>query len=120
LKNPFVKFILEWLNEYDKINDDTNGWLFPSLKIRFTTHYFDFGSEKPMSIQNLDAMLKRLDPTMTSCIFRYGGSEKYLALGYTPYDMKEVGDWESTRMPEIYADKKGLTIAQRRWSEDVR
>ena len=73
-----------------------------------------------MTVQNLDSILKRLDPKMKSCLFRYGGAEKYLALGYTPYELKEIGDWSSSKMPEVYAERKGITPTQRRWSEDIR
>jgi hypothetical protein len=34
-------------------------------------------------------ILQRLDPTLTSHMFRRGASKKYLILGYTPYDPKE-------------------------------
>lgn len=73
-----------------------------------------------MSIQNYDRILQRLDPKMTSSMFRYGGSEKFLQLGYTPTELKSIGDWESSRMPEIYAERKDLNIAQRRFAEDTR
>ncbi|MFC1487028.1 hypothetical protein ACFLRN_04995 [Thermoproteota archaeon] len=64
---------------------------------------FDFLTKKPMTIQNYDRILKRLDHRMTSCLFRYGGAEKFLVLGYTPFELKEIGDWSSSKIPEIYA-----------------
>jgi hypothetical protein len=82
--------------------------------------YFKFFSERPMTVQNLDAILQRLDPTITSSFFRYFATEKYLSLGYLPHELKEVGDWSSSRMPELYAERMGLTPALRKWSEDVR
>jgi integrase len=120
LKNKFTKYILAWLQEFDQMTDNEEAWLFPSLQVVFTFASFRFSNEKPMTVQNFDRILKRLDPQMTSCFFRYGGAEKYLVLGYTPFELKEIGDWGSTKMPEIYAQRKGITAAQRRWSEDVR
>jgi integrase len=118
LRNEFTKYIIDWLNEFDKLT--RMGWFFPPLRVVFTSAYFDFNSINPMSIQNFDRILKRLDPKMTSCLFRYGGAEKYLVLGYTPYELKEIGDWSSSKMPEVYAERKGITSVQKRWSEDIR
>jgi len=112
--------IVEWLREFDLLTEDQEAWFFPVLRVVFTSAYFDFKSERPMTVQNFDRILKRLDSHMTSCLFRYGGSEKYLELGYTPYELKEIGDWSSSKMPEEYAARKGITVAQRRWSEDIR
>ena len=120
LRHKFVKYILEWLQKFDELTEDGEAWLFPALRVVFSHAFFDFSSEKPMTIQNFDRILKRLDPNMTSCLFRYGGAEKYLVLGYTPFELKEIGDWSSSKMPETYAARKGITSAQRRWSEDVR
>jgi hypothetical protein len=53
-------------------------------------------------------------------MFRYGGSEKFLQLGYSPLELAIVGDWESSLMPEVYARRKDLSVAQRRFAEDVR
>ena len=73
-----------------------------------------------MTVQNLDAILQKLDSTITSSFFRYFATEKYLSLGYLPHELKEVGDWSSSRMPELYAERMGLTPALRKWSEDSR
>ena len=120
LQHKFTRYILDWLEEFDKLTQDKEAWLFPGLKVVFTSAYFCFNSDKRMTVQNFDRILKRLDRNMTSCLFRYGGAEKYLSLGYTPYELKEIGDWSSSRMPEVYAERKGITPAQRRWSEDER
>jgi integrase len=120
LENNFTEYILVWLEEFDKLTQNVESWLFPSLRVVFTSAFFDFNSQNHMTVQNLDRILKRLDSNMTSCLFRYGGTEKYLSLGYTPYELKEIGDWSSSKMPEIYAKRKGITAAQRRWSEDLR
>ena len=120
LHNKFTQYLVDWLTEFDKLTEAKEGWFFPALRVVFTSAYFDFGSQRHMTVQNFDRILKRLDPNMTSCLFRYGGAEKYLVLGYTPYELKEIGDWSSSKMPEVYAERKGITPAQRRWSEDVR
>jgi integrase len=118
LRNKFTKYVVDWLLEFDKFTK--KGWFFPALRVVFTSAYFDFNSINPMSIQNFDRILNRLDPKMTSCLFRYGGVEKYLVLGYNPHELKEIGDWSSSKMPEVYAERKGLTPALRKWSEDTR
>ena len=124
LKNNFVQHIVNWLTEFDKltekIGDSEEAWFFPALKVVFNSGYLKFFSEKPMTVQNLNHILQRLDPSITSSFFRYFATEKYLTLGYSERELKEIGDWSSSRMPEIYAERKGITPAQRRWSEDVR
>jgi integrase len=116
--NEFVKHILSWIEEHDRLTSNNESILFPPLRVVFTSTYFDF--TKPMTIQNFDTILKRLDVDMTSCLFRYGGAEKYLRAGYTPFEMKEIGSWESSYMPEIYAQRKGITPTIRKWSDDAR
>lgn len=121
LKNKFVGYIVEWLKELDRIRPKSEDiYLFPALRVVFSSGFFDFLSEKPMTVQNFDRILQKLDPNMTSCLFRYGGAEKYLRLGYLPHELKEIGDWATSRMPELYSSRKGLTPTMRRWSEDVR
>ena len=53
-------------------------------------------------------------------MFRYGAAEKLFILGYTVYDVKEAGDWASIKMPVEYAKKKGLSVAQKKYAEDLR
>jgi len=120
LRNRFTKYVVDWLAEFDELTKLQKAWLFPSLRVVFTSAYFDFQSKNHMTVQNFDRILKGLDSKMTSCLFRYGGAEKYLVLGYTPYELKEIGDWSSSKMPEIYAERKGITPAQKRWNEDLR
>lgn len=109
LKNSFVKYVIQWLKRFDELIKDDEAWLFPPLRVVFSHAYFDFLAKKPMTIENFDRILKRLDVTITSCLFRYGGAEKYLMLGYLPHQLKEIGDWSSSRMPEIYAERRGIT-----------
>ena len=131
LEYHFTKHIVNWLQEFDKQTNDKESWLFPPLQVVFNFAFFDFHRIRvnkktgepfttSMSIQNYDRILQRLDPKMTSSMFRYGGAEKYLLLGYTPTELKSVGDWDSSRMPEIYAERKDLSVAQRRFAEDTR
>ena len=120
LQSQFTKFVVEWLEEFNKQTPEKEAWFFPSLRVVFNQAYFDFQSAKPRTIQNWDRILKRLDVRMTSCLFRYAGAEKYLALGYTERELKKIGDWESIRMPELYAERKGLSQAERRFAEDTR
>jgi hypothetical protein len=124
VKNKFVQYIVTWLTEFnkltEKISDSEEAWFFPSLRVTFNSAYFKFFSSKCMTVQNLNRILQRLDPTVTSSFFRYFATEKYLSLGYLPHELKEVGDWSSSKMPEIYAERMGLTPTLRKWSEDVR
>lgn len=124
LKNKFVKYIVNWLDEFNKLTenlkDSDDAWFFPALKVVFNSGYLKFFSEKPMSVQNLNHILQRLDQTVTSSFFRYFRTEQLLTLGYTERELKQIGDWSSSRMPEIYAERKGLTPAQRRFAEDAR
>jgi len=122
LKYPFTRYICDWLEAFDKLTDKhpnaSEYSLFPPLKIKFQNAVFNF--KKRMTIQNFDKILQKLDPSLTSCHFRYGGAEKYLLLGYSPHELREIGDWETSKMPEIYAKRKGLTKIQIQWSEDIR
>ena len=122
---------MDWLQEFDKQTADKEVWFFPPLQVFFNFAFFDFHRIRinkktgepystSMSIQNYDRLLQRLDKTMTSTMFRYGGAEKFLLLGYSPTELKSIGDWDSSLMPEIYAARKDLTPAQRRFAEDIR
>ncbi len=121
LRHKFAEYVHEWVLTFDSLAPDSpEALFFPPLRVVFSHGYFDFYSPKEMTIQNFDRILKRLDETMTSSMFRYGGAEKYLLLGYTPRELKEIGDWSTSYMPELYAARRGLTPTQKRWSEDVR
>jgi integrase len=115
LQYPFCKYVVEWREEALKLSPPEDAYLFPPYK---TVAGFIWKSH--LTVQRLDQILQRLDPTLTSHMFRYGHSEKLLQLGYTPYEVKEIGDWASTRMPEVYAERKGLTKSQKQYAEDVR
>lgn len=113
---PFCKYVVEWVNTLKSLNPPENSYLFPPFNYFAKTFQFN----KHLTIQRFDQILQRLDQTLTSHMFRYGAAEKLLILGYTPYEIKEIGDWSSSRMPEEYAKRKGLTISQRKFIKDVR
>jgi len=118
LKFPFCKYLVRWIKEIEKLGARPEWWVFP--RFHYFSHSFLFVNDKPLSIQRFDQILQRLDPSMTSAMFRYGGAEKYLEMGYSPYEVGQIGDWDSSLMPELYAKKKGITKAQKQWSDDLR
>lgn len=118
LKFPFCKYLARWIREMEKMGAEAEWWVFP--RFHYFSHSFLFKNDKPLSIQRFDQILQRLDPSMTSAMFRYGGAEKYLEMGYSPYEVKQIGDWSSSLMPERYADKKGLTKTDKQFSNDLR
>lgn len=120
LANSRPKLTRTYANLQELATSHPNYVIFPPLRVIFNSAYFDFEPVKPMTVSNLNRILQRLDPTMTSSLFRYGGAEKWLILGYTPHDLKEIGDWATSSMPEKYAEKKGISSAQREWSRDTR
>jgi integrase len=139
LQDVFVKYVLAW-QSYAKENADDDDFLFPPYRRWFG---FRFGhvdenvkhrkvkvgdkrvfkeiddSYYRLSIQRLDQILQALDPTMTSSMFRYGHTEVLFREGKDAVTVKQIGDWESTRMPEIYAERKGLTKANKQFAFDV-
>lgn len=116
LKYPFCRTFVEWIVILKEFGCEEEHYVFPPFI--YLQKRFDF--ENHLSVQRLDQILQKLDLTLTSSMFRYGHSEKLFRLGYTPFEVKEVGDWQSSRMPEIYAKRKGFTISQKKFSEDIR
>lgn len=119
IDNYFSKYIVRWYQDMEGMGAERKWWMFPRSHY-FSKYRFLFTGKKPLSIQRFNQILQRLDPSLTSSMFRYGGAEKWLSLGYTPYDVRDVGDWSSSAMPERYAKKKGLTPKQREFSKDNR
>lgn len=116
-QNKFVKYVTDWVQKLDEIKPKgAETMLFPPLRVVFTSATFDF--HHPMTVENFNRILQRLDPTMTSSLFRYGGAEKYLRRGFSREELKEIGDWSTSYMPERYAERKGLTPSQQKWSDD--
>jgi ribosomal protein L37AE/L43A len=114
----FIQPLIRWYKALEDFKLQPNAWLFP--RYHYFSKQFLFYSAKPLTIQRFDQILQKLDFTLTSSMFRYGGAEKYLRLGYTPFELKEIGDWSNSRMPEIYADRKGLLPSQKKFAEDER
>lgn len=115
---PFIQPLIAWYKALEKIKPQSDFWMFP--RYHYFSQKFLFKAEKPFTVQRFDQILQKLDFTLTSSMFRYGGAEKYLRLGYTPFELKEIGDWSSSKMPEIYADRKGLSPSQKKFAEDER
>lgn len=124
LSYPFCKYVVTWLDYVKTLKLHKDDFLFPPYKrwMGFRFGHSDEANENKLyhiSIQRLDQILQRLDPTLTSSMFRYGHTEQLFYQGYTPSDLKDIGDWESTRMPEIYAKRKGITPATEKFAYDV-
>lgn len=115
---PFCGVVVEWIETLKDLECVPESWVFPGYN--YFAGRFLFGSRKPLSVQRFDQILQRLDATLTSHMFRYGQSEKLLRLGYTPTDLKEIGDWSSSHMPEVYAKRTGWTPAQAKFAKDTR
>lgn len=126
LRNNFTKYILHWLEAFNKvtenlgIDDNSDAWFYPPLQVCFDSAWFKLYSDRPMTVQNFDYILQKIDPTITSSFFRYFRTEQLQVLGYTNEELKQIGDWSSSHMPEVYAKRRGLTPALRRFGEDVR
>lgn len=120
VKFPFCVPFIRWIKVLRTLEGaDDDSWVFP--KYHYFSNQFLLASRHytPLTIQRFDQILQRLDKNLTSAMFRYGGAEKYLRLGYTPYDVKEIGDWSNSVMPERYASKKGLTQIQKKFADDL-
>jgi integrase len=121
LAYPYVEHILRWV-EYARrrLGAPVEGYLFaPHItRIGLPKGVFDWG--RHITVKHLDRILQRLDPTVTSHHFRYGNAEKYLRFGYTPWEVAQIGDWASSKMPEEYARRKGLTPTLEKWRRDIR
>lgn len=120
MKYAFVEYVTNWLEalKSDKIPGVTSdSWLFP--KYSYVGDKWYPNSEKHLTIQRLNQILQAIDPTLTSHMFRYGHTEVLLRNGYTPYECSVVGDWSSDKLPQDYAKKKGITLEEQRFSEDL-
>lgn len=116
IEYPFCRHFVEWTKILEELGCKSEHYVFPPFIYLKKT--FEFS--KHLTVQRFDQILQRLDITLTSHMFRYGHSEKLFRLGYTPFEVKEVGDWQSSRMPELYAKRKGFTVSQRKFAEDTR
>jgi ribosomal protein L40E len=118
-KQIFMPYLVAWLQKVEEMEIPRESWLFPRYHYFSRSFLWNSNKYKHMTVERLNQILQRLDPTLTSCLFRYAGAENNLRKGYTPADLKEIGDWSSSRIPEIYAERKGLTPTQKRFSEDT-
>lgn len=109
-------YVARWVEALKGLGCEREGYVFPPFN--YIADAFQF--ERHLTVQRVNQILQRLDPTLTSHMFRYGATEKFLRLDYTPYDLKEIGDWSSTHMPETYARRMGLTRSQTKFMKDTR
>jgi len=109
------RHFLTWITELRNLECAENSYIFPPYN-RFKNGFL---FHKHLTTQRFDQVLQKLDSPLTSHMFRYGAAEKYLRRGYSLSDLMEIGDWASITMPKRYAEKKGLTEAQRRFAVDV-
>ncbi len=116
LKNPFTRYIVEWKEALEAMGAGPNSWFFP----RFSGgREFVFESEHPMTVQRLDQILQRLDPSITSHMFRYGHALALFDKGYTPFNVAVIGDWDSSSMPEVYARRFRRSTAQVQFENEL-
>ena len=118
LASPFCLHVGNWVNEMKALRLEPSALMF--LRYLYPSQNFLWYAKYPIAIQRFDEILQVLDPSMTSCLFRYGHTEKLYRLGFTEHELKEIGVWSSSRMPEIYAERKSLTPSQKRFADDVR
>lgn len=116
MEYPFCQTFVQWMTVLKELECKEEHYVFPPFI--YLEQRFDF--DRHLTVQRFDQILQKLDYTLTSHMFRYGHSEKLFRLGYTPFEVKEVGDWQSSRMPEVYAKRKGFTVSQRKFAEDTR
>ena len=130
---PYCDNIIEWIktikSNYNTVDED---YIYPPIKLKTWVDnmpVFDFrcgheedksngNSVNRLTIQRFDELLHNLDPRMSSCMFRYGQAENNLTR-YSAQQVKDMGDWESSAMPERYAKKKGLSQAEKLFADDV-
>lgn len=113
---PFCKYIVEWAETLREMKCPSDSYFIPRFNLLSKRFMFNKG----ISVQRFNQILQRLDITMFSHSFRYGASEKLMSreYGYTPHELAEIGDWETSFMPELYARRKGLTPTLKRFEED--
>lgn len=112
---PFCRIFVKWVVTLKELGCVRECYIFPPYR------YFGkcFRFDKHLTCDRFNQILQRLDNTLTSHMFRYGASEKFLRKGYTVYELQEIGDWSSIIMPSVYAKRKGLTKIQRIFAEDI-
>lgn len=115
----FVPYSMRWFEVAKKyLSPPENAYAYPPFRYRRPFMWFDWS--RHITVQMFDKMLQELDPSLTSCHFRYGGSEKYARLGYSSDEQMAIGDWSTPIMPKIYAKRKGLSFEVSKFSLDAR
>ena len=119
---PFCIHILNWLAILKELKACDSSYLFAPFSAAGNCFIFS----KHVSVRWFSKTLSKLDPTLTSCLFRPGGIEYMLkhktkdgAPKYTRADVREIVHLSTDQMVNVYADRKGLTDAQRRFAEDT-
>jgi integrase len=115
LQFQYTTYIVAWLKTLKILGAKPSSYLFP----RYNIQAHGFLWNKCMTVQRLDQILQKLDPTMSSHFFRYGNAEKYKRLGYSEDQIAEIAHMDSKTV-KIYLKRKGLTDAQQTFSEDIR
>jgi integrase len=114
LSHPLCPVVVKWIDKLKELQRDQSDFLFPTFKYKGIC----FG--RHLTNSRFNQILQHLDKTLTSSFFRYGVSEQLLKLGYSTYELKVIGDWSSEHMPSVYAARKGFTVQERRFAQDVR
>ncbi len=114
--------IMDWLKLARELGADDSSYLFPPYNTGGECFLFD----KHITRRWMSDTLSRIDPTLTTCLFRPGGIE-YMqkqkkpdgTRKYTDSDIRDIVRLSSERMVRVYGDRKGLSDAQQRFAEDV-
>jgi integrase len=116
LDYPYCKYVVEWCEVLKQFNVK-DSYLFPPLKCLPSVHFL---FDKKLTTQRFEQILHKLDNSLSTHMFRYGKTELLISRGYTSFELTEIGDWESSTMPELYAKRKGLTPALKKFEQDIR
>jgi integrase len=116
LDYPYCKYVFGWCEVLKQFNVK-DAYLFPPLKCLPFPHFL---FDKKLTTQRFDQILHKLDNSLSTNMFRYGKTEMLISRGYTPFELTQIGDWETSNMPELYAQRKGLTPALKKFEQDIR
>lgn len=126
LRYPFCRPVVSWIGLYRAHLESLpsrrrpqaleDAYLFP----RFHPPSLQVVPGEHITNERFDQILQRVDVSLSSHIFRYGKTETLYRLGYSTPQVKQAGDWNTERMPSIYAERKGLTPEAKQYAEDVR
>lgn len=118
---PFCIHILNWLAMLKELGAEDSSYMFAPFYA--SGNCFNFN--KHISRRWISETLSELDPTLTACLFRPGGIEYMLKLKnkdgtprYSRADVREIVHLAKEDTVNVYADRKGLTDAQRRFAAE--